>query len=64
MSKLKNAIALLEKATDEAHEKEIWDKALDILEILVERSDTKIDDFLVKPVIGILRRKYDLPDND
>lgn len=54
----------LKKATDEEDEKQIWDKALDIVEILVEATPTKIDDFFVKPMIGILRRRFDIPDND
>lgn len=54
----------LKAATDEDDEKQIWDKALDIVEILVEATPTKIDDFIVKPLIKILRRRFDIPDND
>lgn len=54
----------LKSATDEEDEKQLWDKALDIIEILVESTPTKIDDFIVKPLIGILRRRFDIPDND
>jgi len=61
---ISGAVDKLQQATDEEDEKQIWDKALDIVEILVESTPTKIDDFIVKPLIGILRRRFDIPDND
>jgi hypothetical protein len=63
-SGIKAILAKLEQATDEENEKVMWDKALDIIEMLIEDSKTKIDDWTIKPLIKIVRRRFDIPDND
>lgn len=61
---IKFLLEKLREATDEENEKIMWDKALDIIEILIEDSKTKIDDWTILPLIRIVRRRYDIPDND
>lgn len=61
---IKGLLEKLEQATNEENEKVMWDKALDIVEILIEDSKTKIDDWTIKPLIRIIRRRFDIPDND
>lgn len=53
----------LKKSADDDNEKAIWDKALDIVELLVTTTPTKIDDFFILPIIRILRRRLDIPNN-
>lgn len=52
----------IEDATDSDSEKEIWDSALDLVETLVEATPTKIDDFIVKPLIKIIRNRFKIAD--
>jgi len=56
-------VKYLEEATNEENEKKIWDKAIDVLELLVEQSNTKLDDFFLKPIFSIIRRRLDIPDD-
>jgi transcriptional regulator len=54
----------IKKATDDQQEKVLWDKALDLVETIVEATPTKIDDFVIKPIIKIIRNRFSIPDND
>lgn len=40
------------------------DRILDVIERLIEESDTKIDDAVVMPLIRLLRTSFSIPDND
>lgn len=60
--RVRGAVEALQKASDDEDEKALWDAGLDLIECLVEYTPTKIDDFIVKPLIGILRRRLDIPD--
>ena len=40
------------------------DRILDLVENLVENSDTKIDDEVVLPLIKLIRATFSIPDND
>lgn len=59
-SKIRGAIDKLKNLTDDADEKEIWDSALDLVEAIVEKTPTKIDDIILKPIIRIIRRRFDI----
>lgn len=61
-NRVKDALNKMEAATDEEYEKKIWDAALDLIEMLVEATPTKIDDLIVKPLIRIIRRRFDIKD--
>lgn len=40
------------------------DKLLDAVEDAIAKSETKVDDALVLPLLAALRQKLDVPDND
>ena len=40
------------------------DKLLDTVEDAIAKSETKVDDALVLPLLAALRQKLDVPDND
>ncbi len=61
--KLQKITGAIEGASDDPDEKLIWDAALDLVELVVESTPTKIDDFLVKPLLRILRRRFDIPNS-
>lgn len=62
--KVKELVGKVETATDEENEKEMWDKALDLVETIVEATPTRLDDFIVKPLIGIIRKRFNIPDGN
>lgn len=40
------------------------DKLLDAVEDAIAKSETKVDDALILPLLAALRQKLDVPDND
>jgi len=40
------------------------DQLLDLVEDMVENSDTKVDDAVVLPLIKLIRTSFQIPDND
>lgn len=44
--------------------KKAIDGALDIVEDAVEKSEKKWDDIVVLPLIALIRRVFDIPDDD
>ena len=44
--------------------RELADKVIDFAEEKVEDSETKIDDWLVLPVVKMVRDTFNIPDND
>ena len=62
-ARIKKVTEYIGKACDEEQEKIVWDKALDLLEMLIEHSHTKLDDFFLKPVIHIVRNRFRIPDD-
>ena len=40
------------------------DRLLDVIENMIEASDTKVDDTVVMPLIKLLRTSFSIPDND
>lgn len=60
--KMSGVVETLQQATNAEDEKAMWDAGLDIIEKLVEATPTKIDDWIVKPLIGILRRRLKIED--
>ena len=40
------------------------DRMLDLVENMIERSDTKVDDAVVMPIIRLIRTSFNIPDND
>ena len=44
--------------------KKAVDAALDVIENEIEKSPTKIDDIIILPIIAIVRKAANIPDND
>lgn len=44
--------------------KEFADNALDFVENKVAESDSPLDDTIVLPIIEMIRKAFDIPDND
>lgn len=40
------------------------DSGLDVIENMISASETTTDDRLVLPIIGMIRKSFDIPDND
>lgn len=57
-------LGALIKALPEDIMKKGVDALLDKIEDAVEDSETKIDDTIVLPVIALIRKSFDIPDND
>lgn len=64
VEKINALVEDIKKATDDQHEKVLWDKALDLVETIVAATPTKIDDIIVVPLIKIIRSRFNIPDND
>lgn len=62
VDKIKELTTKIQEAADSEEEKVIWDTALDLVETIVEATPTKIDDYIVKPLIGIVRKRFSIPD--
>lgn len=54
----KKIVEQLNKATDEADEKAMWNAALSVIVFLVKSSKNKIDDVLVIPIIEAFRKRF------
>ena len=57
-------IGELLKNLDSETVKEFIDGGLDKIEDKVSSTDNKIDDTIVLPLIGLIRKTFDIPDND
>lgn len=57
-------VSILMRVLDETLLKQFADMTLDFIENAVLGSKSKIDDALVLPVCAMIRRTFDIPDND
>lgn len=52
--------AFMKKISDEPAEKEAWNAVLSFVEIMAKNSKTKVDDFVLLPLMKAFRKKYDI----
>jgi predicted transcriptional regulator len=50
----------IKKCTDDVAEKEAWNAVLSFVEILALNSKTKVDDFVLLPLMKTFRKKYEI----
>ena len=59
---IKEIIKNLDKACDSENERILWDKSLDLLETIVRSTTTKFDDWIILPLISLVRKRFNLVD--
>lgn len=59
---IKEIIKNLDKACDSENERILWDKSLDLLETIVRSTTTKFDDWIILPLIALVRKRFNLVD--
>lgn len=60
--RIERALKAIKELSDEPNEKELWDKALDLIEAVVKSTPTRLDDVIAMPLIRIIRRRLDIRD--
>lgn len=60
----RNTLDWLVDDLDEDTCKRVADAIFDVVENKVAESKNKIDDRLILPAIGLMRKSFDVPDND